>query len=192
MHRALATLVCIGASIAPLGGVAAQGGGVLRGTVRSLSGTSIRGAMVGIPGSTLYTQTDGDGRYRLTAVPAGEIRLRAAAIGYSPVATVVTLAGGDSATVGEIAASEVVTVGPKDTVRHAVELMHDHQVAHLLVVEPRSDRPLGVVSTLDVARLVGGLARTTPRAGSRPSELRAGAPAGRTYRRREARLRSGV
>lgn len=80
-------------------------------------------------------------------------------------------AGEDASTVGEIAASEVVTVVPDDTARHAVELMHDHQVTHLLVVDPSLDRPLGVVSTLDVAGLVGGVTRAPLRTGSRVENL---------------------
>jgi CBS domain-containing protein len=63
-------------------------------------------------------------------------------------------AGGSAMTAGEIAASEVVTIGAHDPVRRAVELMNDHQIAHLLVVDPGSDRPVGVVSTLDIAALV--------------------------------------
>jgi outer membrane receptor for ferrienterochelin and colicins len=148
MHRALATLVWIGASIAPLGGVAAQG--VLRGTVRSVSGTSISGAMVGIAGSTLYTQTDADGRYRLAAVPAGEIRLRAAAIGYSPAATVVTLASGDSATADFTLESSPLELTPVDVVSTKLPQFGDHPATSVAQVSPEEiDRR--AVNTIDEA-----------------------------------------
>jgi len=74
-------------------------------------------------------------------------------------------AGGAATTAGEIAASEVVRIAPHDSVRRAVELMNDHQIAHVLVVDPRSDRPVGVVSTLDIAARVGEVEPDAPRAG---------------------------
>ena len=33
--------------------------------------------------------------------------------------------------------------------------MLEHAVTHLVVVDPERDRPVGMISTLDVARLVG-------------------------------------
>jgi len=80
-------------------------------------------------------------------------------------------AGGGATTAGEIAASEVVTIAADDPVRRAVELMNDHQIAHVLVVDPGSDRPLGVVSTLDIAALVGDVEAEAPHAGSHVAEL---------------------
>jgi CBS domain-containing protein len=57
---------------------------------------------------------------------------------------------------GEQALSELVTVDPDDTVEHVAQLMAEHDVAHVVVVEPAGGRPVGVVSSLDVA---GVLAR---------------------------------
>ena len=51
---------------------------------------------------------------------------------------------------GNLAALDVITVGPDDDLRHAAQLMAEHDIAHLIVVEAGS--PVGVVSTLDVAR----------------------------------------
>jgi CBS domain-containing protein len=62
-------------------------------------------------------------------------------------------AGADGVTAGEISTSEAVTIAPHETVRHAAELMRDHEVSHVLVVDGVSDRPVGVVSTLDVMEL---------------------------------------
>jgi CBS domain-containing protein len=62
-------------------------------------------------------------------------------------------AGEEDATAGAIASTEVVTVSPIESVRHAVELMRDHEVSHLLVLNGATDRPIGVISTLDVMRV---------------------------------------
>jgi CBS domain-containing protein len=51
---------------------------------------------------------------------------------------------------GNLAALDVVTVAPGDELRHAAQLMAEHDVAHLIVVE--GGTPVGVLSTLDVAR----------------------------------------
>jgi CBS domain-containing protein len=57
-------------------------------------------------------------------------------------------------------------------VRRAAELMREHGLAHLLVVEPGSDRPLGVISTLDIAAVMGGVAaRAHSQGGTRVDEL---------------------
>jgi CBS domain-containing protein len=66
-------------------------------------------------------------------------------------------AGGDldQLTAGEVAASEVVTVPPSATIDQAAQLMAEHDVAHLLVVIAESGRPIGIVSTLDIARALG-------------------------------------
>jgi CBS domain-containing protein len=62
-------------------------------------------------------------------------------------------AGEDDATAGTVTSSEVVTISPSESVRRAAELMRDHEVSHLLVVNGVSDRPIGVISTLDVMRV---------------------------------------
>jgi len=61
-------------------------------------------------------------------------------------------------TAGGSAATQAVTIGPRDGVRRAAELMSEHRLSHLLVVEPGSDRPLGVISTLDIAAVMGAMA----------------------------------
>lgn len=66
--------------------------------------------------------------------------------------------GRDGASAGDVATSDAVTIEPDASVRRAAELMRDCHVSHLLVVDGRSDRPLGIVSTLDVMALVGGTA----------------------------------
>lgn len=55
---------------------------------------------------------------------------------------------------GDSLQSELVTVTPDDSLTHAAGLMIDHGVTHLLVVEGDKG-PVGVVSTLDIAGIVG-------------------------------------
>ena len=56
------------------------------------------------------------------------------------------------ATAGRIAATDVVIVEPSDTLEHAAQLMADHQTSHVVVVEPVTGEPVGILSTLDIAR----------------------------------------
>jgi CBS domain-containing protein len=54
-------------------------------------------------------------------------------------------------TVGASATTEAITISPGETLRRAGQLMTEHGVTHLVVVDPNSARPIGVLSTLDVA-----------------------------------------
>jgi CBS domain-containing protein len=59
---------------------------------------------------------------------------------------------------GEIAATEIVTIECGEQVQRAAQLMAEHECSHLIVTDPDSGRPLGLVSSLDVARaLVWGV-----------------------------------
>ena len=62
----------------------------------------------------------------------------------------------DEQTAGASAAGEALTISPRDTLQHACQKMTAHGAAHLVVVEPSSRRPVGIVSTLDVARALSG------------------------------------
>lgn len=55
---------------------------------------------------------------------------------------------------GDLALSELVTIAPSATVEYAAQLMGEHEVTHLVVVEPGSGQPSGVVSSLDIAGLL--------------------------------------
>ena len=63
----------------------------------------------------------------------------------------------DDRTAGGAAASAVVFVSGRDTLEHAAQLMTEHQVAHLVVVDPDTMHPVGVLSTLDVAAALAEL-----------------------------------
>jgi CBS domain-containing protein len=50
-----------------------------------------------------------------------------------------------------IARSEPLTVTPEDSLPHAAQLMAEHGLSHLVVVQPHSRHAVGVLSALDVA-----------------------------------------
>ena len=58
----------------------------------------------------------------------------------------------DEQTAGGTAVTPVVAVEPGHSLQEAAELMTAYGVAHLVVVEPETGRPVGVLSTLDLAR----------------------------------------
>jgi CBS domain-containing protein len=55
---------------------------------------------------------------------------------------------------GESAVTPVLTVSPDETVRRAAQLMAEHGSTHLLVADPITRQPVGVLSTLDLAEVV--------------------------------------
>ena len=59
-------------------------------------------------------------------------------------------------TAGESAVTPLVYVAKNDDVRHAAQLMAESGVSHLAVVDPAAQRPIGVISTLDIARAIAG------------------------------------
>jgi CBS domain-containing protein len=60
----------------------------------------------------------------------------------------------EGATAGQLAASDPVVVAASETLGRAAQLMAEHQTAHLVVVDPVSDEPVGILSSLDVARFM--------------------------------------
>jgi CBS domain-containing protein len=61
-----------------------------------------------------------------------------------------------------IATTPVQTIASSDELAGAAQLMVEHDVSHLIVVERRSARPIGVVSTLDIARALAGFPERHP------------------------------
>jgi CBS domain-containing protein len=60
------------------------------------------------------------------------------------------------------AATPALTVSPRDGLARAAQLMLEHEVSHVVVVEGHPPRPIGVVSTLDVARALAGFPERHP------------------------------
>jgi CBS domain-containing protein len=62
--------------------------------------------------------------------------------------------GIEGVSAGAAAATEPLTIEPQASLAEAARLMREYAAAHLLVVEPGADRPVGVLSTLDLARVL--------------------------------------
>lgn len=69
----------------------------------------------------------------------------------SDLDVVTAIATGADCTASEAAATEPVSVSSHEPLLGAAQLMSDHGVSHLVVVDRASGYPLGVLSTLDVA-----------------------------------------
>jgi CBS domain-containing protein len=57
-------------------------------------------------------------------------------------------------TAGGAARTPLVTIGRKETLARAAELMHGRHATHLVVVSPNTARPVGIISSLDLARAI--------------------------------------
>jgi CBS domain-containing protein len=60
----------------------------------------------------------------------------------------------DTMTAGGTAVTPLVSVPADSSIAEAGSLMAQYGIAHLAVMEPGSHRPIGVISTLDVARAI--------------------------------------
>lgn len=60
----------------------------------------------------------------------------------------------DALTAGATAVTPLVSVLADSSISEAGSLMAQYGIAHLAVTEPSSRRPIGVISTLDIARAV--------------------------------------
>jgi CBS domain-containing protein len=59
--------------------------------------------------------------------------------------------GARDSTAGQFGGTESVTVAADDSLERAAQLMAEHQVSHLVVIQPHSGNPVGVLSALDLA-----------------------------------------
>jgi crotonyl-CoA carboxylase/reductase len=60
----------------------------------------------------------------------------------------------DAQSAGGSAATPALAIAPGDTLQRAAQMMTEHAAAHLLVVDDVSGAPVGVLSTLDIARVL--------------------------------------
>jgi len=67
------------------------------------------------------------------------------------------VAAGADCSAYEAAATEALTVSADEPLRNAAQMMCEHGVSHLLVVEGAGGYPVGVLSTLDVATVYAGI-----------------------------------
>ena len=66
------------------------------------------------------------------------------------------VAAGADCSAHEAAATEALTVSADEPLRNAAQLMSEHGVSHLVVVDAAGGYPVGVLSTLDVAAVYAG------------------------------------
>lgn len=68
----------------------------------------------------------------------------------------------DEVTAGSVAATPVLSVSSSDELGAVARLMVERDASHVVVVERHSKRPIGVLSTLDVARALSGFPERHP------------------------------
>ncbi len=83
--------------------------------------------------------TDGDGNR-----PTGVV---------SDLDVVAAIAGGEELLAGQAAATEPLSVSANERLDRAAQLMTEHAVAHLVVLDPADGHPVGVLATSDVASI---------------------------------------
>jgi CBS domain-containing protein len=66
------------------------------------------------------------------------------------------VASGDELTACQVAGTEYVAVAADQPVQQAAQLMTEHGVSHLMVLDAAGGFPVGVLSTLDIAAVYAG------------------------------------
>jgi CBS domain-containing protein len=66
------------------------------------------------------------------------------------------LAAGAQPTAAQAAATEPLTVSGEATLQTAAQLMSEHGVSHLIIVDAAGGYPVGVLSSLDIAAAYAG------------------------------------
>jgi CBS domain-containing protein len=115
------------------------------------------------PGDTLRTVARIMNNYRVHAVLVTEHRFEDEHDGWGIVSDLALLrasegASVDELTAAEIAATPVLSVSSSNELGPVAHLMVERELTHLVVVEGHSKRPVGVLSTLDIARALAGYA----------------------------------
>ena len=75
----------------------------------------------------------------------------------SDLDVVAAAASGTESSALQAAATEPVTVSARESLHRAAQLMAEHGVAHLVVLDAAGGYPVGVLSTLDVAAAYAGV-----------------------------------
>lgn len=65
-----------------------------------------------------------------------------------------SIAPGGEETAGALSQQPIISVKPTVPLREAAELMLKHKTSHMVVTHPETLRPVGVLSTLDIAGVV--------------------------------------
>jgi CBS domain-containing protein len=89
--------------------------------------------------------------YRIHCVIVAEVAEDAPLGVIADIDIAAAAAGSRDARAGTLACTELITVHPDDSLEHAAHLMAEHEITHLVVVQPRSRHPVGILSALDLA-----------------------------------------
>ncbi len=105
--------------------------GTVQGTVREtgIGGGALTGAIVTVDGTALRTLTDRNGRYTVTAVPAGPVRVRVAYGGFVPAAREIAVRAGQTVT-ADFILTLVGSPGPEAKDERAVGAMPTQEALH--------------------------------------------------------------
>jgi CBS domain-containing protein len=98
-------------------------------------------------------------RIHAVVVPIGE------APGWSLVSDLDLIAAadaGNASTAGEIVSPPGFSVTPADDVAQVARLLHQNRLHHLIVLERGGGRPVGIISTLDVADVLAEVSPIEP------------------------------
>lgn len=97
-------------------------------------------------------------KHRIHAVAVTErVGARPAGI-VSDLDVASALASGAEPTALQVAATEPLTVSADDPLHRAAQMMSEHGVSHLVVVDASDGHPVGIMSTLDLATVYAGAA----------------------------------
>jgi CBS domain-containing protein len=78
-------------------------------------------------------------------------------VGIASALDVVAAAStGQEPTALQVACTEPLTVSADESLQRAAQLMTEHGVSHLVVIEGASGYPIGILSTLDIAAVYAG------------------------------------
>jgi CBS domain-containing protein len=115
-------------------------------------------SIIGVPrGTPMSAVAQLMATQRIHAVTVGDVESGNAPWGIvSALDVVAAEADGDDLPAEEIAATEVVSISADERLDHAGRLMAEHQVSHLIVIDPASGKPIGVLSTLDILAALAG------------------------------------
>jgi CBS domain-containing protein len=96
-----------------------------------------------------------DRRVHMVAISETQLRRPVRFVSALDVAAAVASAAGDVMTAGEAGQTELQCIGADESIETAAAMMVKHQTEHLVVIDPGSAHAEGIVSSLDVAALLG-------------------------------------
>ena len=88
--------------------------------------------------------------YRIHSVVVADMP-EGAPLGVISDIDIAAAAQAPDASAATVARTEVLTVSPEDSLERAAQLMAEHDVTHLVAVQPHSGHPVGILSALDIA-----------------------------------------